>query len=345
MMSQAIRIHFLVKKYEMRKANISTALVLFFLSSLAVSLTRNNGIFLAIAAWISLLACTKGWLRKKWLAINGGSFVALFLLISISSTSLLGIGSGSLAEALSIPFQQTARYAVKHSDDISNEEKAAIASVLDFENLVSDYQPEISDAVKNKFNTNATPPQLFNYAQAWGSMFLRHPLTYVEATCVNSFEYWYPFYHYEGKPIFWTDVNNHEPLNSRFQDLRNFANNDVIKAATIYLTAWRSVPLLGLLLAPGFYTWLIVLSLGYLARHRASSIWLLLPFATLVLICIASPVNGYFRYALPLIAASPLLIFLIFKSYDSKGKTSESKRTVISRYKKREDAQFRTSIL
>lgn len=148
-------------------------------------------------------------------------------------------------------------------------------------------------------------------------MFVKHPLTYIDATANNTFEYWYPFYHYGGKPIFWTDITSHEPLGERFEDLRHLQSANIVNSAINYLDSWRSLPLIGLLLAPGSYAWLIIFAIGYLVKSCSSRAWLLLSFAILILILIASPVNGYFRYALPAIAAAPLIILLLLQPENS----------------------------
>lgn len=74
---------------------------------------------------------------------------------------------------------------------------------------------------------------------------------------------------------------------------------------------WKKVPGFSQLVDPGFYTWILLLLAGYLIyRKRTRDILLLIGPAINILICIASPVNGLLRYALPLMACTPLLIYL-----------------------------------
>ena len=50
-------------------------------------------------------------------------------------SSYLGVLPGSAKEMLSIPFQQTARYVTKYSDEVTEEEKDATNNVLQYDNL------------------------------------------------------------------------------------------------------------------------------------------------------------------------------------------------------------------
>ena len=58
-----------------------------------------------------------------------------------------------------------------------------------------------------------------------------------------------------------------------------------------------------------FNTWIIILLFIYLLySKRYRYIIYLMPFVTIILVCIASPVNAYFRYTLPFIFGMPLTI-------------------------------------
>ncbi|MDE7201236.1 MAG: hypothetical protein K2O91_04835 [Lachnospiraceae bacterium] len=74
---------------------------------------------------------------------------------------------------LSIPFQQTARYLLYASEDITEEEKAAVDAILPIDQIAAIYNPEISDAVKNQYRYNTEG--LKEYFKAWYSMFKKHP--------------------------------------------------------------------------------------------------------------------------------------------------------------------------
>ena len=61
---------------------------------------------------------------------------------------------------------------------------------------------------------------------------------------------------------------------------------------------------------PGSYTWLVFIGIGYLLykKRLRGSLALVAPFLN-ILVCIASPVNGYLRYAMPLMACAPVIVY------------------------------------
>lgn len=60
----------------------------------------------------------------------------------------LEIANTSVREMLSVPFQQTARYAKYYGDEISEEDKEIIDKVLGYDDLGERYEPDLSDKVK-----------------------------------------------------------------------------------------------------------------------------------------------------------------------------------------------------
>ena len=77
-----------------------------------------------------------------------------------------------------------------------------------------------------------------------------------------------------------------------------------------YVDLWSQIPGLAQICNAGTYTWLVVMLLGYLIyRKRWKGILVLAAPVLNVAICIASPVNGLLRYAFPLMAAIPTVVF------------------------------------
>ena len=77
-----------------------------------------------------------------------------------------------------------------------------------------------------------------------------------------------------------------------------------------YADLWSQIPGLAQICNAGTYTWIVILLLGYLIyRKRWKGILVLAAPALNVAICIASPVNGLLRYAFPLMACMPAVIF------------------------------------
>lgn len=288
--------------------------LLFLIACVLVSLSRNNGVFLVLACFFALLLLAPS--RKQRFVVLGQTFatISCILALTLSINSIFGVGHSSIAEAFSIPLQQTARYVTLCSSEVTEAERQSISAVVDFDNLAQDYNPEISDPVKDKFNKSATNEELLGYFTHWGQMFIKHPLVYIDATVNNNYDYWYPFHHFTGKPIFWTFIATGLNTVPGYEGA-GFHNPSLAAYFSASLERLASFPLISLLFRPGTYTWLMIVLAGYVAsspnKTERRLLALFLPVLFVLLVCIASPVNGYFRYAMPLIAVTPLYISLI----------------------------------
>ena len=92
--------------------------------------------------------------------------------------------------ALSIPFQQTALYVKTCGDEVTEEERAVIDSVLDYDKL-GQYNPVLSDPVKTTYRFDDS--KLPEYFRVWFQMFLKHPGIYVEAFLLKSYGFFAPY--------------------------------------------------------------------------------------------------------------------------------------------------------
>lgn len=301
-----------ISRYLLRGGKIRTkALVLFLLLELAVSLTRNNGIYICLAADVLLFLFLAKRNRLAAFCLTVVLYCS-YSFLNASLPSMLGVEEAPVREMLSVPFQQTARYLKEYPDDVTQREAEQIAAILDYENLAERYQPEISDHVKDSFRTASTDADLHGYFQAWLSMGLRHPDSYIQSTLNNTYGYFYPFhnckalspyqFYIQGAPIATGDFDIHYVVPEAFRNL-------IIN----YSMAWTTAPLLAQIMNPGTYTWIVLIAAAYaISRRNWHVLLLLIPAALNIGVCIVSPVNGYLRYALPLMACTPVLIFLLY---------------------------------
>ena len=275
---------------------------------LIVCLTRNNGFYMVLVADLLLFFFfLKG--KEKFAFLLSFCLILSYYCIDNRLADTIGIAPGSEKEMLSVPFQQTARYLRDYPNEVKESEEYAIDAILDYHKLAENYEPEISDHVKDTFNNNSSAQDLLNYFKAWFSMFLRHPDVYFQATFNNTYGYYYPFhncdalgayqFYIQGEPLAKGNLNIHYILP---EDVRNFVDG--------YAQLWLKLPGLAQIMNPGTYTWLLLILIGYLLyKHEYRRILsLAAPFLNIA-ICVVSPVNGYLRYAIPLIACTPLLIY------------------------------------
>ena len=281
-------------------------------------LLRNNGQYVIYPTILVLLVFA--W-RKKINKIEKVKFFTLVFLIVILTNSVsayLEINyveqKGSIREALSLPFQQTARYVKEHERDVTEREKEIISKVLDYENLSSLYDPVKSDAVKATYNSMATKTELKEYLFVWVKQFFRHPMTYIEATVnQNYFLLWpkaevYNYYtdaiHESYKPS--RDLAEylglHEVESPLFQELATLQ--------ALYAGTSLMLPIIGMFSNLAFYNLLLIALLVFAIHDKMKNLILVMvPLLMSDLIIVAAPYVSP-RYVLPVIYALPVILAL-----------------------------------
>lgn len=287
------------KKYlDFKKTVFSIILMIF------IYLFRNNGIYVILLSFPFLFFITKP--NRKNLAIILFSTVLLYYSHNNIILPYFKITPGSIREMLSIPFQQTARYVKEDEKSLSEFEKEAIDKILNYDTLKDRYDPEISDPVKNEYNRYATRDDLKRYFKAWFMGLVKRPDIYVQATLNNIYGYFYPnktswyiYYKYDTRIV---------------EDGFDYSYNSLSlprKILTGIGLAFPYIPIIGMMVNIGFNVWLLFIMLCYMFhKKRFCDIIFLAPSFVLLLVCIASPVNTYFRYALPFVFGMPLMIAL-----------------------------------
>ena len=288
-------------------------LALLALGILGAMLMRNNGKYVIYPMVLLLLIVFFIQYQKTGVLRR----VALALLLPVLAANLIqsalmshyDIEKGSIREALSLPIQQTARYVLERGDEVTAEEKAAIAAVLDYGNMAQDYYPMESDPVKDAFNPEATTADVLNYLKTWLRMGLKHPLVYVKATVNQSYPLVYPFaecnqltngtlnrYHlYAAETIGIHDVE----VAPRLNNVRNEFNADLF-----YL------PLTGLVCSIPMHVLVLMCLCCYaLSRRRWRFLIPALPLLLSVGIILLAPgIAGTPRYAYPIVYSLPVVM-------------------------------------
>lgn len=207
---------------------------------------------------------------------------------------------------LSIPFQQTAR-TLYEGKEYEQEDLEKINKILDVDAISKNYNPILSDPVKNTFNKNYEKDDLINYFGVWFKYLFKYPDTYVEATLNNSYAYLYPnksnLVGYCKPP---EDFVKENPLDMKY--IKTFQNERNVVEEVFKLM--MKAPITGTLLSAGFNNWMLLILAIYtlLSKHKK----FIIPYLGLIsilLVCIASP---YFaiRYMLSVVYCMPVLIAL-----------------------------------
>lgn len=272
---------------------------------LIMMLVRNNGIYIIILSFITLIFM----LKEKRLSLIVVLLSSLVVYEAHNKVLLptMHITPGSIREMLSVPFQQTARYAKYYSEDLSEDDIAKIDKILGYDTLAKRYKPNIADPVKNEFNPEADTSDLIAYFKVWASGLVKHPGVYIDATVNTVYGYFYPntsnwyVYHDYDERLIKSGINYH------YNNLET--SRDIL---TSYGVSFPYIPIIGSIVNIGFVVWTYMYLFTYLlTEHKKRLIPLLLPAFILLLTCVVGPVNTYFRYMFPLVISLPLIIGLI----------------------------------
>lgn len=302
-----------VKNYSKEKI-LWPKLLKLLLVCIFLVITRNNGIYVILLSLPFSLFIIK-YNFKRLLAV-----LLLLLVFNTSYTKIflpnMGITSGSVKEMLSIPFQQTARLVKYHEDDISKEDKETIDKILKYDSLNELYDPSLSDPVKDTYNKDATSEELLEYFKVWFDEGLKHPLTYIEATFLNTNGYLSPNVHkwyLHTKPKFF--MSEEETVHVQVID---YNVNKVFKVPRDVIRAYGDtfpyIPIIGLLSNIGFSGWSLLTLSVYVIRSNNKKYFLtMLPMLASLLVCFVGPANTYFRYTMPYMFLLPTMWCLLIK--------------------------------
>ena len=146
-------------------------------------------------------------------------------------------------------------------------------------------------------------------------MGLKHPATYASATFHNSYGYLLPGYVSTIKPTFLLGMQGRTTL---IDGAFDFTVNPRAEALRTALQSLFQYAPFRLLTAPGAYGLIALFAFAAVLglQKRANAICMLPALITL-LGCLGSAVNGYYRYAMPLYFAAPVLLALLSQASHS----------------------------
>ena len=298
---------YIIKLYDILKYHQSIKQYIWFaLLILLIILFRNNGILTIVLTLPILLILKKE--SRIYLSIILISCLSLYIGYNKLLLPHFEIANTSIREILSIPFQQTARHVKYYDKDLNDKDKEVIDKVLGYDDLATRYRTDLSDPVKNKFNKYTTNEELKKYFEVWFKYLLKRPVVYIDATINNIYGYLYPntsaWYVY-------TDLNNKLP-EAGFD--YHYNNLDSLRLCLkSYAEAFPYIPIIGTIANIGLVVWIHILLLSILIVHKMKKyLVVLLPSLSLILVCMISPANTYFRYVLPCVFALPFIICVLY---------------------------------
>ena len=289
------------------KFDIFFAVIVFLMSA-----SKNQGIYIALVTLVFCVIC----LKKYRIKILVTMFVPIFI-FQFAYTGLLfkaaRVSTVGKQEALSICFQQTARYVKYHGDEVTGEEEAAIKKVLAYKKLAKKYQPALSDPVKGTYKSEATSTDLKNYFKVWLQMGLKHPDEYFQAFFANTYGYYAPLFNSRGglylglSTVRFYRSNRkwaQEMVPESFCDKVDFKEPKILspirERMKFLMGISYKIPIINWLYNPGVITWLILIAFFALwIKRKYFDMAAFLPVFLIVCVCLLSPRNDNLRYIYP----------------------------------------------
>lgn len=277
--------------------------VLFFITQILVVLLRNNGIYmLAISHFLFLIIRFRELMAEK-IFIRGVCVCLAPIFMGMLINSLLfnflhAYGEGK-REMLSLPFQMTARYVWEYEDEITEEEKEIIDTILtDTITVARHYNPKIADPIKNLYNKDASFKDHMQYIKLWFRWFCRHPEVYADAFFVHVYGWFCPLVPNEIRYDAESDIFTVKEL---------FPGSD--KMLADFYQKLNKIGLLGILENVGIYTWLLLILSNITWKREKKKIAMFFPLHVSLLICMLSPCFFMHpRYAFPITFTIPFLL-------------------------------------
>lgn len=278
-------------------------------AAVGILVFRKDGYYVLLLTFVMFLLFNQK-LRRR-MPVLLAAVILLHALFNQVIYPAAGIQKGSIKEMLSIPLQQTARCAKYLGDSLTEEEKDEILDLFFFdsiEEMGETYDPSLVDYIKFRFPEQVDSETLSRYLRLWVSMGKKYPATYVNAFINNYFEYVYPGCIFMQCSYEWSETcfkRVNEKIGSDFHYPEVFGSYRQ-RMENLRERVFESWPF-RFLNMPGMTTWFLIIWAAWLIySQRYDILMMTIPLFVVMLICFASPCNGYYcRYQYPLLAYMP----------------------------------------
>ena len=289
----------LIKKYEW---GLTCAFVVL------TCLLRNNIVYaVPFAGVITICLVKKARIKQLvfWLCC-----LILPLTINKGLALATGAASGSIAEAMSVPFQQITRLYIEEGEEAFTEDELEYLYTIVGRECFDYYDPIIADNMKTSFwqHIDEIEGDMGKFIDFWIKKGIEYPKWYIEAFLDNTYQAWYPF------------TILHDTKNTRYFDVtgwnEEYANPRIPALYSFFLKIWQndyqSWPVVRLFFTIGtmFVSLITAFFYAIWKKDRVA----LVPFIFTLLVsatCMLGPVSDL-RYYLILFYMFPVVITYIF---------------------------------
>ena len=157
---------------------------------LIISLTRNNGIYILMLSFLSLVILTiKNINYRKKIYFTHILSIVFIILLTGPGYDILGIQKDKV-ESYGIPLQQVARV-IAYDGNINNVEEEFVNDIIPVEKLKTVYTPQLVDSIKwnEDFNDNFLKI-IKGVFESLVFYLKKNPRIYLESWCLSTYGYW-----------------------------------------------------------------------------------------------------------------------------------------------------------
>ena len=291
--------------------------IAFMICILLILMIKSNSMYVIITSYATLLfAFWKS--RKKLKKLVMILLLPLTLFLGYDKILLpsLDVTGTNIKESYSVQFMQIARLAHKNKNAISDSDKEIIDKVLDYEAISRDYTPDLSDPVKNTYRKDVTEEELDDFWKVYFKYFKKYPKVYIASFINGIYAYFFPEVG-ETKGIIKIDNRIGDSSKFKIVNLDKFEDARYINKALQDI--FIKLPFFSFFNHVAFHDWFLILSVIYIIKKKCYKY--IVPISSLIAIflsCLISPVNGSFRYILPIVFSVPLILAIDYFCYDKR---------------------------
>lgn len=236
---------------------------------------------------------------KKILAMTVLASV-LFFVCENMMLPLLNVEAAPSREFYSLFIQNVAYITRNHYHELTAHELEAIDHLIGLESILTKYNPDISDPLKNSFIGPGKELLELN-----ACLFRKYPMDSIKGILTICWKYFFPFSN--GRAYIFAHMAEVDHLGKNIY----YAFPILQKLGSLYVHAWANAPVVSLLIGPGLYSWMLLFTAVRIIRKKQWSLLILvIPLIILMVGLILTPVNGENRYAYPITTMAPVLLLL-----------------------------------
>ena len=280
-------------------------------ANVLLALFRNNALYAVLLFAVASLLFTKGLKEKIKVIIL---FLLIYMLAKFAGTGLVNALDAyepdTYRETMSVPLQSLARVAQYRRSDLADELYNEICSYIREEDIAQ-YNPYLSDPIKNNANEVLLRTNTINFFKLWVKVGLQFPDEYFESIVTNTLGYWYPFnvggYLTMDIALYHTLIG----MGPEIEKVDYFPLDMKIYNDWFYRGNYKYVPILGYLFRLPVYVWFYVFGFFSMIykKNKKGLLLMSLPLVYL-LTCMAGPAVAI-RYLYSIIVCVPIFIYMM----------------------------------